>query len=89
MTKKSLKEILTADIFTVTPSTQLPEAMQIILREDISCLLVLDDGKLVGILTERKIVHYAAQLQAGLEEIEVSELMSSPVYTAEENIELY
>ncbi len=44
---------MTGDVLTVTPSTPLPEAVQLLVDRHISGLPVVDDtGKLVGILSE-------------------------------------
>ncbi|MBK9319070.1 MAG: CBS domain-containing protein [Bacteroidetes bacterium] len=37
----------------IVPGTTVMEAMQLMIREQISCLPVLKDGKLCGIVTEK------------------------------------
>ena len=48
---KQVKEIMTQDPKTVAPDNTLEEAAQILLNQKVGGLPVLDDGKLVGIIT--------------------------------------
>ena len=45
------RNVMTADPLSVTPGTQLSNAMTMMLHRRISCLPVIEDGKLHGILT--------------------------------------
>ena len=47
---------------TVTPDTQVAQAIQLMLAHRIGALPVLEEGRLVGILTERDILAWAARL---------------------------
>lgn len=55
--KKFVREIVTGAPITVSPSTSLGEAAEMMEVMHISCLLVTDQSKVVGILTERDIIH--------------------------------
>lgn len=50
-----LSEIMTRDVITVTPETPVREAAQIMLDNKIAGLPVVEDGELVGIITESDI----------------------------------
>ncbi len=50
--KIKIKDIMTKDIYTVTPDTVLEEAALIMQENNISTLPVLKDNQLVGIITE-------------------------------------
>lgn len=51
----TLDKVMTRHPVTVTPTTTIEEAAAIMLRQKISGLPVLDDGRLVGIITESDI----------------------------------
>ena len=53
--KIKIKDIMTKEIFTVTPETILEEAALLMQENQISTLPVLDGDKLVGIITESDI----------------------------------
>jgi predicted transcriptional regulator len=55
--------MLTADdIITVSPTTTTLEAIKLMRQESISSLPVVEDGKLVGIVTERDFMNIARDL---------------------------
>jgi CBS domain-containing membrane protein len=56
-----VKEVMTTDVVTTTPETPLAEAAGLMLGRKIGCLPVVDDGKLVGIVTESDFVALAAR----------------------------
>ncbi|MEM1021481.1 MAG: CBS domain-containing protein [Cyanobacteria bacterium P01_D01_bin.71] len=50
---ETVADVMTRDLFTVTPKTPLPEAIQLLAQNRISGLpVVTDEGKLTGILSE-------------------------------------
>ena len=55
-----VKEIMTTDVVTTTPDTPLRQAAELMCDRKIGCLPVVDDGSLVGILTEGDFVAAAA-----------------------------
>ena len=59
--KIAVKEVMTNDVLTTTPHTPLGEAAGLMADRKIGCLPVVDNGKLVGILTEGDFVAAAAQ----------------------------
>ncbi len=54
--------ILRADTQTVPPETSVSEAIAFMRREKMDCLLVVKEGHLVGIVTERDILNITARL---------------------------
>jgi acetoin utilization protein AcuB len=54
--KVKVKQIMTRRPYTVSSSAPIEEAALIIREKKIGCLPVVDDGKLVGILTETDII---------------------------------
>jgi CBS domain-containing protein len=58
--------VMTARVFTVPPWVPVQTAVKIMLDQKIGCLPVVDDGKLVGLLTETDCLReLRAMLQAG------------------------
>ena len=55
-------EIMQADPVTVTPDTGTLEAVQTMRGEKVGCLPVVEDGKLVGIVSEHDFIDVAADL---------------------------
>ncbi len=56
-----VKEVMTEEVFTTTADATLAEAAGTMLKRGVGCLPVLDDGKLVGILTESDFLKVFAQ----------------------------
>lgn len=55
-----LREIMTDHPIAAAPSTPVKEIISLLLQHEICCVPILDGGKLVGIVTERDIVGFAA-----------------------------
>ena len=55
-----VRDVMTPDPLTTTPDTPVTEAAEVMLRRKIGCLPVLQDGRLVGILTEADFVAHVA-----------------------------
>lgn len=56
-----IKEVMTADPVTTTPDTSLADAARLMLERKIGCLPVVEDGRLVGILTESDFLRFAVE----------------------------
>jgi CBS domain-containing protein len=51
-----VKEVMTGELITVAPSDDVTAAAHLMIDHKIGCLPVVDDGKLVGLLTESDFV---------------------------------
>lgn len=51
-----IKAVMTTNVITTNPATPLESAAELMLKQKIGCLPVLDAGNLVGILTEADFV---------------------------------
>jgi PAS domain S-box-containing protein len=89
MLRKQLKEILTPNAIGVSPTTPVSQAIRIMRSKNISCIVVLEGNKPIGVFTERNVVQVTAQRGPDFDDCEIRELMSSPVLTANENVEVH
>jgi CBS domain-containing protein len=54
-----VKEVMVQDVITISPEADIEEAGRLMLEKKIGCLPVIEDGDLVGLLTETDILrHY-------------------------------
>jgi CBS domain-containing protein len=60
-----IKEIMTTDPLTTTPETSLADAARVMLERKIGCLPVVEDGRLVGMLTESDFLRFAVEHAGG------------------------
>jgi CBS domain-containing protein len=56
MAAKTVKDLMTSNPTTVEPETPVSEAAKRMAREDVGPLPVVEDGRLVGIVTDRDLV---------------------------------
>jgi CBS domain-containing protein len=62
----SVKAVMTPNVFTVAPGASLQSAVRLMIDRQIGCLPVVEDGKLVGLLSESDcLVHLAYLLELG------------------------
>lgn len=57
-----VSEVMLTDIVSIPPDTLTTEALRIMQEESLSCLPVVEKGKLVGLLTESDIMELARNL---------------------------
>ncbi|HLS57230.1 MAG TPA: CBS domain-containing protein [Zeimonas sp.] len=66
-------------IHTIEPAATMREALEKMAYHDIGALVVVDDGQIVGIVTERDYARKGALMGRDSRETPVRELMTSPV----------
>jgi len=89
MLRKRLNEILTPDVINVSPTTPVSQAIRTMWTKNISCIVILEENKPIGIFTERNVAWFTAQRGAYVGDYEIRELMSSPVLTVNKDAGLY
>lgn len=65
LTMLRVKEVMTTEVVSVGPEVPLADAARTMLARKIGCLPVVEDGRLVGILTESDFVALAARAETG------------------------
>ncbi len=85
---RNISEIFTRHPISVPPHTCVQECISIMKAHRISCLLVTEDEKPVGIYTERDMVLTLSQ-RIDLNTVEICELMSAPVIVAGHEISVF
>ena len=57
----SIKDVMTTDVVTTGPDTPLVDAARVLVERKIGCLPVVENGRLVGIITEGDFVALVAR----------------------------
>ena len=69
-------------LFTTTPGGSVIDAVKVMADNDIGSLVVMDHGKLVGMLTFREVLAALAQRNGSLGDLRISEILDSEPLTA-------
>jgi CBS domain-containing protein len=86
-----VKEILRVKgnrLLSIEPSGQASEAVRTMARENLGSLVVLEHGRMVGMLTFHELLRALAERGGALGELEVSEIMVEDPVTATPDMEV-
>lgn len=79
-----VRNLMRSPVVSVDPGQTLQRAAQVMQEHGIGSVVVEQDGQLVGILTERDVMHAAARL-GDVGQARVADHMTAPVVTASPN----
>lgn len=80
--KTTVRKVMSPQVATVKPTASVRSVARMMTRKHISCAVVVERKKVIGIVSERDIVKsLGKQANIDLDEITVGEIMSSPVET--------
>lgn len=83
---ENIKEILTGrEVYTVSKGTTIKEAVFYMAEKGVGLVPVLDEGKLVGVFSERDLVKRVISKNKSLDDTMVEEVMSTKLIIAETN----
>ena len=68
-------------VWHTTPGTTVFEALQVLALHEVGALMVMTDGKLVGVVSERDYTRKVALLGKNSREVTVAEIMTANVIT--------
>lgn len=94
ITAQTILEVKGKDIWTVSPQDTVYDALRLMARVDIGALMVLEDGKLVGIISERDYARKIILLGKTSKDTLVKEIMTPkvisihPMQTCEECMDI-
>lgn len=75
-------------LYKISPDAELMEAIDLLNGENIGSLLVMNDKQLVGIITERDILHATARHGSDFVEYSVNDIMTKDLITCEREADL-
>ncbi len=88
MSSNTIQSIMTTDVVSLSRGTQAKNAIILMSKNNISCIIIIEDDKPVGIITERDILRIAAQ-HTNINSIKVEDVMSCPVKTVSKDMDIY
>ncbi|HEX5091555.1 MAG TPA: CBS domain-containing protein [Burkholderiales bacterium] len=86
-----VKEILRVKgnrLLTIEPTGRAADAVKVMAEQNLGSLIVLDQGRMVGVLTFREVLQAMARRGAGMGEVRVADIMVRDPVTAEPNMEV-
>lgn len=83
-----VKDVMTKNVMTIESSTPAKKAAELMERHDIGCLIVMNEGKPVGIVTERDMLKRVLLQFRDPRITRVSDIMSTPLIASNPETEL-
>ena len=83
-----VRDVMTPSVRTASPGQSLAEAAEVMKAEDVGSVPVVEEGRLVGILTDRDIVIGAVAERRDPQTVKVDEVASRELVTVEPDQDL-
>ncbi|OEH86653.1 CBS domain-containing protein [Desulfuribacillus stibiiarsenatis] len=85
---QTIREIMSGNLATVTTQDSVIKAAQIMSQYNIGSVPVVDNGQLVGMLTDRDIVLRSVATGGNLDQVSVRQIMTTNVVTATPDMDI-
>jgi CBS domain-containing protein len=85
---KSLKQLLAAkgnQVYSIGPNAKVIEALQLMAQRDVGALVVIDGGRLIGMISERDYARKVILHGKSSQDVPVREIMTGDVVTISPN----
>ncbi len=82
------RDIMVSKVITITRDSTVEEAVKLMNEHEIGCLIVTDNQKAIGIVTERDLMKRILARSEETKRIKVKEVMSTPLISIEPNVEI-
>jgi len=86
---KTLKDIMTQNVATVSPRQTVQQAAQLMSRHNVGSVPVVENGKCVGIVTDRDIALRAVSQGQSPQSVTVQSVMSTNVVTGNPQMDVH
>jgi len=83
-----VKNVMVEEVTTVEPDMKIRDAVELMNKNEIGCLVVTKKGKPVGIVTERDVLKKIVCGCKDPEQVRVSEIMSEPLVVGKVDMDL-
>jgi IMP dehydrogenase len=83
-----VEELMVKNVITLQTNTSVYEAVKLLNKNKIGCLVIVQDGQIVGILTERDLLERVLEKCRNPRETKVSEIMTKQVIVGNPEMEL-
>ncbi|MGQ9565971.1 MAG: CBS domain-containing protein [Candidatus Bathyarchaeales archaeon] len=84
----NVEELMVRDVIAVHPEVLVEDAVRIMNANEIGCLIVVNDGRPIGIITERDLLKRVLETGRAPNVVKVSEIMSKPIIYGDPKMEL-
>ena len=82
------ENVMTAEVAVMNENESVKKAAEVMAQEDVSAIIVMVEGKAIGIVTERDILKRIVAEDKNARNTKLKEIMSSPLVTIEPNTDL-
>ena len=83
-----VEDIMVQKVITIDPSATVKEAARLMNRHEIGCLIVVKQGKVMGIMTERDLLKKVVELGKNPEKTKVHDIMSKHLVVGAPHMEI-
>ena len=84
----NVEELMIKNVYTVDPDSSVEDAVKTMNTHEIGCLVVVQTGRPIGIITERDLLKRVLEQNKPPKGIKVSDIMSKPVIFGNPQMEL-